>query len=96
MAQTTMEPNLIIELEMNAILQFKKYSPYKISLFYLDAFQTKAILKTVVDVEKRAELIEVANWVLFFGEDIQVKKVPKELVASIQNRRMIGKDFLIK
>lgn len=94
-AKTTKTPNLIIELGMKAILQFKKYSPYKISLFYLDAFQTKAILKIVVDVKKQGELIEIANWVLFLGEDIQLKKVPQELVAIIQNRRIIDSNSLI-
>lgn len=88
-AKTTKEPNLIIELGMNAILQFKKYSPYKISLFYLDAFQTKAVLKILIDLEKQTELIEMTNWILFLGEDIEFKKIPKEIVTTIQNRRII-------
>ncbi|WP_314064994.1 HTH domain-containing protein [uncultured Vagococcus sp.] len=79
------EVNLILELNMRAILQFKKYSPYGLTLSYLDPFQTKALLKTYVAI-KEESLVEMANWLLFLGEDLIIKQVPEEL-ADILSRR---------
>lgn len=79
-------PNLMIELGMRAILQFKKYSPYGLTLSYLDPFQTKAILKTHIDVNKQDNLVEMANWLLFLGAEMRIKQLPKELLETIRSR----------
>lgn len=84
-------PNIIIEMGLEAILQFKKYSPYRFSLFYINPFQTKALLKIVVDVTKQAELVEMANWLLFLGEDMHIKKLPKEIEDYIQTKELVNR-----
>ncbi|WP_317912409.1 helix-turn-helix transcriptional regulator [Carnobacterium maltaromaticum] len=84
-------PNIIIEMGLEAILQFKKYSPYRLSLFYINTFQTKALLKIVVDVTKQAELVEMANWLLFLGEDMHIKKLPKEIEDYIQTKKLVNR-----
>lgn len=84
-------PNIIIEMGLEAILQFKKYSPYRLSLFYINQFQTKALLKIVVDVTKQAELVETANWLLFLGEDMHIKKLPKEIEDYIQTKELVNR-----
>ncbi|MDZ5757173.1 HTH domain-containing protein [Carnobacterium maltaromaticum] len=84
-------PNIIIEMGLEAILQFKKYSPYRLSLFYINPFQTKALLKIVVDVTKQAELVEMANWLLFLGEDMHIKKLPKEIEDYIKTKKLVNR-----
>lgn len=78
--------NFVLELGPLAIAQFKKYHPLKLSLSYTDPFQTSAILKTNVDVHHSEEVKELANWLLFLGEDIKIREVPKEVLAYIQDR----------
>ena len=80
------EINFVLELGPLAIAQFKKYHPLKLSLSYTDPFQTTAILKTNVDVHHLEEVKELANWLLFLGEDIKIREVPKEVLAYIQDR----------
>lgn len=78
--------NFVLELGPMAIAQFKKYHPLKYSLSYTDPYQTTAILKTYVCVHHSEEVTELANWVLFLGEDIKFKGVPKEVLACVQER----------
>ncbi|MGN7299691.1 helix-turn-helix transcriptional regulator [Ferdinandcohnia sp. SAFN-114] len=78
--------NFVLELGPLAIAQFKKYHPLKLSLSYTDPFQTSAILKTYIDVHRSEEITELANWLLFLGEDIKIREVPKEFLAYIQDR----------
>lgn len=80
------EINFVLELGPLAIAQFKKYHPLKLSLSYTDPFQATAILKTNVDVHHSEEVKELANWLLFLGEDIKIREVPKEVLAYIQDR----------
>lgn len=77
--------NLVIELGPKAIAQFKKYHPLKVSISYTNPYQTTAILKTFVNVNEREELAEITNWLLFLGEDIKVREVPKEVLESLQD-----------
>ncbi len=81
--------NFVLELGPLAIAQFKKYHPLKLSLSYTDPFQTTAFLKTKVDVHHSEEVKELANWLLFLGEDIKIREVPKEVIAYIQERLSI-------
>jgi len=78
--------NFVLELGPMAIAQFKKYHPLKYSLSYTDPYQTTAILKTYIDVNHSEEITELANWLLFLGEDIKVKEMPKEVLAYLQER----------
>jgi predicted DNA-binding transcriptional regulator YafY len=78
--------NLVLELGPMAITQFKKYHPLKVSLSYTNPYQTTAILKTFINVNKPEELIEITNWLLFLGDDIKVKKVPEEVLNVLQER----------
>ncbi|MGO4373699.1 transcriptional regulator, partial [Paenibacillus sp. MCAF20] len=78
--------NLILELGPKAIAQFKKYHPLKISISYTNPYQTTAILKTFVNVHHAEELTEITNWMLFLGEDIKVREVPKKVLEGLQER----------
>ena len=78
--------NLVLELGPKAIAQFKKYHPLKVSISYTNPYQTTAILKTFINVNKSEELTEITNWLLFLGEDIKVREVPEEVLESLQGR----------
>lgn len=83
--------NLIIELGPNAISQFKKYHPFKLSLSYTNPYQATAILKAFIHVNMSKELNDITNWLLFLGEDIKLKRVPKEILEKLQERAAIYK-----
>lgn len=78
--------NLVVELGPKAIAQFKKYHPLKVSISYMDPFQTSAILRTFINVNHSEELTEMTNWLLFLGRDIKIRKVPQEVLASLQEK----------
>lgn len=76
--------NLVLELGPKAIAQFKKYHPIKVSISYTNPYQTKAILKTFINVHHSEELTEMTNWLLFLGGDIKVREVPGEVLERLQ------------
>ncbi|ASS67574.1 MULTISPECIES: HTH domain-containing protein [unclassified Paenibacillus] len=78
--------NLILELGPKAIAQFKKYHPLKVTLSYTNPYQTTAILKTFIHVHHPDEMDEFTNWLLFLGEDIKAREIPKEVVEGLQGR----------
>lgn len=78
--------NLYIELGPNAIAQFKKYHPLKLSISYTNPYQATANLKTFINVNNPEELTEITNWLLFLGEDIRVKEMPEEVLEALKNR----------
>ncbi|KML40640.1 YafY family protein [Cytobacillus firmus] len=78
--------NLVLELGPQAIAQFKKYHPIKVSIAYTNPYQTTAVLKTFIDVNNTEELSEVTNWLLFLGGDIHVREMPEEILGCIQER----------
>ncbi|WP_042351602.1 helix-turn-helix transcriptional regulator [Bacillus massiliigorillae] len=78
--------NLVIELGPKAINQFKKYHPLKLSIAYTNPYQTTGILRTYINVTNPEELTEIINWLLFLGQDIKFKEVPKEVLEGIQER----------
>ncbi|CAH8770701.1 helix-turn-helix transcriptional regulator [Paenibacillus dendritiformis] len=78
--------NLVVELGPKAIAQFKKYHPLKVSISYMDPFQTSAILRTFINVNHSEELTEMTNWLLFLGRDIKIREVPQEVLASLQEK----------
>ena len=78
--------NLVLELGPKAIAQFKKYHPLKVSISYTNPYQTTAILKTFINVNKPEEMAEITNWLLFLGEDIKVREVPEEVIEGVQER----------
>jgi len=78
--------NLTLELGPKAIAQFRKYHPLKASLAYTNPFQTTALLKMYVQVDHPEEVTEIANWLLFLGEDIKFKEVPEEVLSKVKNR----------
>lgn len=83
------EMNLVLELGPKAISQFKKYHPLKCTISYTSPYQTTAILKTYIDVNKPDELTEITNWLLFLGEDIKVREIPAAVFVRIQDRPSI-------
>lgn len=78
--------NLVLELGPKAVAQFKKYHPLKVSISYTNPYQTTAILKAFINVNKTEELTEITNWMLFLGEDIKVREVPEEVLKGLQER----------
>ncbi|MGG6310519.1 helix-turn-helix transcriptional regulator [Paenibacillus macerans] len=80
------EINLILELGPKAIAQYRKYHPLKASISYTNPYQTTALLKTFIHVNKPAELTEIINWLLFLGGDIKVREAPEEVLEGLQAR----------
>lgn len=78
--------NLVLELGPKAIAQFKKYHPLTVSLSYTDPFQTRAMLKTSVNVNDSEALADVANWLLFLGKDIKIRELPKVMAEALRER----------
>jgi predicted DNA-binding transcriptional regulator YafY len=78
--------NLILELGPKAIAQFRKYHPYNVTISYTNPYQSTAILKIFVNVNKPEELSEITNWLLFLGDDIKIKEIPEEVLEGLQQR----------
>ncbi|MCC2336926.1 helix-turn-helix transcriptional regulator [Bacillus tropicus] len=78
--------NLVLELGPKAIAQFKKYHPFKASISYTNPYQSTAILKTFINVNNSDEVTEITNWLLFLGQDITIKEMPKEVLNDLQKR----------
>lgn len=78
--------NLVLELGPKAITQFKKYHPLKVAISYTNPYQTTAMLKTFINVNKPEELTEITNWLLFLGGDIKVREMPEEVSEDLQER----------
>ncbi|MEK3793582.1 HTH domain-containing protein [Paenibacillus sp. FSL R7-0204] len=78
--------NLVLELGPRAIAQYRKYHPFRVALSYTNPYQTTAILKMEVEVNRTEELKEVTNWLLFLGDDLTMKEVPEEVRAELQAR----------
>ncbi|CEG27222.1 helix-turn-helix transcriptional regulator [Bacillus sp. B-jedd] len=78
--------NLVLELGPKAIAQFKKYHPLKLSLSFTDPYQTTGLLKAFINIQHPDEVAEVTNWLLFLGEEINVKEIPKEVLMAVQKR----------
>ncbi|MFS0824743.1 helix-turn-helix transcriptional regulator [Bacillus sp. 1P02SD] len=78
--------NFVLELGPMAIAQLKKYHPLKFSISFTDPYQTTAVLKAHINVQHTDELTELTNWLLFLGEDIKVREMPKEVLARLQER----------
>lgn len=80
------EINLVLELGPKAIAQFKKYHPLKVSISYTNPYLATAVLKTFISVNKSEELTEMINWILFLGEDINVRQAPEEVFNDLKER----------
>ncbi|AXY10436.1 HTH domain-containing protein [Bacillus thuringiensis LM1212] len=78
--------NLVLELGPKTIAQFKKYHPFKVSISYTNPYQSTAILKTFINVNNSDEVTEITNWLLFLGQDITIKEIPKEVLNDLQKR----------
>ncbi|MWV42656.1 HTH domain-containing protein [Paenibacillus sp. HJL G12] len=78
--------NLVLELGPKAIAQFRKYHPLKVSISYTNPYQTTAILRTFIHVDKSEEVSEFTNWLLFLGGDIKVREIPEEVLQGLQDR----------
>ncbi|GIN63263.1 DeoR family transcriptional regulator [Robertmurraya siralis] len=78
--------NLVLEFGPEAIMQFKKYHPLKVSISYTNPYQTTALLKTYVNVNHSEELAEMVNWLLFLGSDLKIKEAPEEIIQRMQER----------
>lgn len=80
------EPNIIIKLQLPSILQFKKYSPHKLTLHYLDPFQTQAVIRTYLEINTYDEIENLVNWILFLGESITIEKLPSKVEMMLEER----------
>lgn len=78
--------NLILELGPKAIAQYKKYHPLKVAISYTSPYLATAVLKIFINVNKPEELTEMINWLLFLGDDIKVREMPKEVLRGLEKR----------
>jgi len=53
---------------------------------YTNPYHTTALLKTFLDVHHADEWKEIANWLLFWGTDIKIREIPREVVKEMQDR----------
>lgn len=90
------EINLVVELGLTAIAQYRKYHPLKASISFTNPYQTTAVLKAFIHVDKPEELAEMTNWLLFLGGDIKVREAPKEIFGVLQERLSSLKEQLSK
>jgi predicted DNA-binding transcriptional regulator YafY len=81
--------NFAIELGPKAIAQYKKYHPIKVSISYTNPYLATAVIKTFINVNKSEELTEMINWMLFLGEDIKIREVPREVSEGLQERVLL-------
>ncbi|MDR6552377.1 HTH domain-containing protein [Paenibacillus qinlingensis] len=81
--------NLILELGPNAIAQFKKYHPLNMSIAYTNPYQSTGIIKTFIHVHHSDELADITNWLLFLGEDITIREMPKEIMEGLRERLVL-------
>ncbi|WP_151733428.1 helix-turn-helix transcriptional regulator [Paenibacillus tengchongensis] len=81
--------NLVLTLGPKAIAQYKKYHPLKMSLSYMDPYQTTARLQTYINVNAPGEVAEMVHWLLFLGGDMQLKEAPDEIWAGIWERLVL-------
>lgn len=87
-----MQNNLVLELGPRAIAQYRKYHPFRVTLSYTNPYQTTAILRMYVEVGRPDELKEIANWLLFLGDDLKVKEMPEEIRAELHARVVLFQD----
>ncbi|MFC4598119.1 helix-turn-helix transcriptional regulator [Cohnella hongkongensis] len=80
------EINVDLELGPGAIAQYKKYHPLRTSISFTNPYQTTAILKTFVHVNKPEEVTQMADWLLFLGGDLRVREAPDEIREEMQKR----------
>ncbi|SDM80025.1 helix-turn-helix transcriptional regulator [Sediminibacillus halophilus] len=78
--------NLVLDLGPKAIAQFKKYHPLNVSLSYTNPYQTTAVLKAFINVDKPEEVAKLTSWLLFLGEDLTVREMPEKILGSLQER----------
>ena len=86
MAEHHVKDNIVMKLGPKAIAQYKKYHPFNVALTYTDRYQTTAIAKIYVTMEKRDQLEEIASWLLFLGEDVELVEVPREVYTALEER----------
>lgn len=78
--------NLVLDLGPKAIAQFKKYHPFKFSISYTNPYQTSASLSAYIHVDDSEALTEITNWLLFLGDDVQIRQMPEEVATCIRKR----------
>lgn len=86
MATHEVKDNIVMKLGPKAIGQYKKYHPFNVSLTFTDPYQTTAIAKMYVRIKEQDQLEEIANWLLFLGQDAELMQVPKEVYSALEER----------
>lgn len=77
--------NLELKLGPKALLQYKKYHPYNVKLFYTNPFQLQALCKLHIDVKNVEEIETISHWLLFLGKDIEVIQMPAEIKSYLKS-----------
>lgn len=80
--------NIQLRLGSKAILQYKKYHPYRAKLFYTHPFQLEGICNFHVDVTNTQAVEDAVNWLLFLGDDLTLLKAPAEVVGVIKSTNL--------
>lgn len=91
MAKTQIKnnPNIELILGPDAIMQFRKYHPFKLMLSYTDPFQSTAKLSFFVETNSDEDLNDTANWILFLGNDMKIQTIPLKL-REVLNKRFLS------
>lgn len=88
-ARAQPETNVEIILGPEGIAQYQKYHPIKVSIAYMDPFQTTGVLKMSVNLQDDKTLDELVNWILFLGQDITIVDLPEQIAKKLRNRSQL-------
>ncbi|MFD0896136.1 hypothetical protein [Loigolactobacillus binensis] len=78
--------NFTLVLGVAAIGQFKKFHPFRLLLAYTSPFQTAAQVSGYIDVTDPQTVTAAVSWLLFLGDDCQIKVLPPLVKQQLQQR----------
>lgn len=82
-------PNIVLNLPVGGIRQFKKYHPVNFTIRYLDPFQTSAVVQGYLQPDiHESEQEDVISWLMFLGKDVRVQEAPAWIGQKLMERSM--------
>lgn len=79
--------NIVLNIQIGGIRQFKKYHPVNFTIRYLDPFQTTAMVQGYLESGNyRSEVDDFISWLFFLGKDVTVQRAPAWLDKKIADR----------
>lgn len=86
------DPNVIVLLDKLAIERFKRLN---LPHIFLRSDHKNILLETFIQVKNEMEIKNATDWLLYLGEGIKFKRLPKEIAECIQKRLANFSDKLV-